>query len=50
MPTAPCGHNPPQPNACRWCHLGLRKDKRYGRLWWPHLFSTYGEQAAGWER
>lgn len=41
----PCQHDPPQPDACRWCNMALRKDRRYGRLWWPDRFKTYGQQA-----
>ncbi len=39
MIKAPCGHEAPRPDGCKWCALAAR-DRRYFRLWWPHLRLT----------
>lgn len=34
-PLAPCGHQRPRRDGCRWCLLALDKDTRYLWAWWP---------------
>lgn len=37
MTKAPCGHEAPRPDGCKWCNLAVNGDRRYLRAWWPHL-------------
>ncbi len=34
MNKAPCKHETPQPDSCKWCDMAINKDQRYAKLWW----------------